>query len=157
LLGAGRGESVDLREIEALGVHLGMDDFGVGNASLTNLQSLPIDFFKISASFVANLDATIARDVAGNAIVGALLELGRGLKLRTIAAGIERHDELELVREFGCRYGQGNLLGQPLTSAAFTRLRVTSRHPSKQLSHAPSPNVPRLFGLPRARADKAGL
>jgi diguanylate cyclase (GGDEF)-like protein/PAS domain S-box-containing protein len=124
LMRAGHSASVELAAVAALGVHLGMDDFGAGNASPTNLQHLPIDFLKIGQSFVANLNGGVAPDEDGNAIVHALTDLGRGLKLHTIADGIRRDEELSLMREFGCQYGQGNLFARPMTGEDFTRLLV---------------------------------
>ena len=90
LMRAGHSASVEMSAVEALGVHLGIDDFGAGNASPTNLQRLPIDFLKIRRSFITNLSSETPTDADGNAIVATLTELGRGLKLRTIADGIER-------------------------------------------------------------------
>ena len=113
LMRAGHSASVELAEVAALGVHLGLDDFGAGNASPTTLQHLPIDFLKIGQSFVANLNGAIAADEAGNAIVHALTDLGRGLKLHTIADGLRRDEELSLMSQFGCEYGQGNLFAGP--------------------------------------------
>jgi diguanylate cyclase (GGDEF)-like protein/PAS domain S-box-containing protein len=124
LMRAGHSASVELAAVAALGVHLGMDDFGAGNASPTNLQHLPIDFLKIGQSFVANLNGGVAPDEDGNAIVHALTDLGRGLKLHTIADGIRRDEELSLMRDFGCQYGQGNLFARPMTGEDFTRLLV---------------------------------
>ncbi len=122
LMRAGHSASVELAEVAALGVHLGLDDFGAGNASPTTLQHLPIDFLKIGQSFVANLNSGIAADEDGNAIVHALTDLGHGLKLHTIADGIRREEEVSLMRQFGCEYGQGNLFARPMTSQDFTRL-----------------------------------
>ncbi len=122
LMRAGHSASVELAAVAELGVHLGLDNFGSGNASPTNLQHLPIDFLKIGQSFVANLNGGIASDEDGNAIVHALTDLGRGLKLHTIADGIRRDEELSLMREFGCQYGQGNLFARPMTGEDFTQL-----------------------------------
>lgn len=121
LMRAGHSASVELAAVAALGVQLGMDDFGTGNASPAQLQRLPIDYLRIGQSFVANLDAAIPSDEDGNAVVRALVDIGRGLKLRTIADGIRQDEALVLVREFGCQYGQGNLLGRPMTTEEFTR------------------------------------
>jgi diguanylate cyclase (GGDEF)-like protein/PAS domain S-box-containing protein len=125
LLRAGHSSSVELTAIQALGVHLGMDDFGTGYASLTNLQRLPIDFVKIDRSFIATLNREGPGDADASALVAALTELGRGLNLRTIAEGIERPEELALLREFGCRYGQGYLLARPQPRNDCTQLLIT--------------------------------
>src|SRR5207302_8754428 len=119
LMRAGHSASVELAAVAALGVHLGMDDFGAGTASPASLQHLPIDFLRIGQSFVANLEGGSPRDEGGNAIVHALTDIGRGLKLRTIADGMRRDEELSLMCEFGCDYGQGNLFARPMTSEDF--------------------------------------
>jgi diguanylate cyclase (GGDEF)-like protein/PAS domain S-box-containing protein len=120
LLRAGHSATVELSAVQQLGVHLGMDDFGTGHSSLTNLQRLPIDFFKIDRSFIASLDRDDGERVGGTAIVAALVQLGTTLGLRTIAEGIETTAERDLVRMHGCRYGQGFLLGRPMPAGAHT-------------------------------------
>ena len=116
LLRAGHAATVELAAVRALGVHVGMDDFGTGYASLTNLQRLPIDFFKIDQSFVKCLDRNDGAQASGNAIVAALAQLGSTLGLRTIAEGIESPEEADLLRAYGCRYGQGFLLARPMSA-----------------------------------------
>jgi diguanylate cyclase (GGDEF)-like protein/PAS domain S-box-containing protein len=122
LLRAGHSATVELSAVQALGTHLGMDDFGTGYASLTNLQRLPIDFFKIDRSFVACLDQSDPEQASGNAIVAALAQLGTTLGLRTIAEGIESAEEAELLRTYGCTYGQGFLLARPMSADAHSSL-----------------------------------
>jgi diguanylate cyclase (GGDEF)-like protein/PAS domain S-box-containing protein len=116
LLRAGHSATVELAAVRALGVHIGMDDFGTGYASLTNLQRLPIDFFKIDQSFVKCLDRNDGAQASGNAIVAALAQLGSTLGLRTIAEGIESTEEADLLRAYGCGYGQGFLLARPMSA-----------------------------------------
>ena len=116
LLRAGHSATVELAAVRDLGVHIGMDDFGTGYASLTNLQRLPIDFFKIDQSFVKCLDRNDGAQASGNAIVAALAQLGSTLGLRTIAEGIESPEEADLLRAYGCGYGQGFLLARPMTA-----------------------------------------
>jgi diguanylate cyclase (GGDEF)-like protein/PAS domain S-box-containing protein len=122
LLRAGHSATVELAAVQALGVHIGMDDFGTGYASLTNLQRLPIDFFKIDQSFVKCLDRDDCAQASGNAIVAALAQLGATLGLRTIAEGIESPEEAELLRAYGCGYGQGFLLARPMPAEDHSSL-----------------------------------
>ncbi len=122
LLRAGHSATVQLGAVQQLGVHIGMDDFGTGYASLTNLQRLPIDFFKIDQSFVGSLNRGDGERASANAIVAALTQLGATLGLRTIAEGIESIEEAELLRAYGCNYGQGFLLARPMPAAAHSLL-----------------------------------
>jgi diguanylate cyclase (GGDEF)-like protein/PAS domain S-box-containing protein len=122
LLRAGHSATVELSAVQALGVHLGMDDFGTGYSSLTNLQRLPIDFFKIDRGFIASLDRDGCDRLGGNAIVAALAQLGATLGLRTIAEGIEIPEERDLLSVYGCRYGQGYLLARPMPADAQSEL-----------------------------------
>jgi len=127
LLRAGHSATVELSAVQGLGVHLGIDDFGTGYSSLTNLQRLPIDFFKIDRGFIARLDRDDEERVGGKAIVGALTQLATNLGLRTIAEGIETTEERDLLRGYGCRYGQGFLLARPMPAAAHTALLAGSQ------------------------------
>ena len=122
LLRAGHSATVELSAVQALGTHLGMDDFGTGYASLTNLQRLPIDFLKIDRSFVECLNRKDGAHTSGNAIVAALAQLGGTLGLRTVAEGIERVEEAELLRSYGCDYGQGFFLARPMTADQHSSL-----------------------------------
>jgi diguanylate cyclase (GGDEF)-like protein/PAS domain S-box-containing protein len=122
LLRAGHSATVELAAVQALGVHIGMDDFGTGYASLSNLQRLPIDFFKIDQSFVKCLDRDGDADASGNAIVQALTQLGSTLGLRTIAEGIESEEATGLLLSFGCGYGQGFHLARPMPPDAHSSL-----------------------------------
>jgi diguanylate cyclase (GGDEF)-like protein/PAS domain S-box-containing protein len=127
LLRAGHSATVELSAVQALGVHLGMDDFGTGFSSLTNLQRLPIDFFKIDRSFIQSLDRGDADRVDGNAVVAALAQLGATLGLRTIAEGIETSEERDLLRAYGCQFGQGYLLARPMSADAHSDLLAGSQ------------------------------
>ena len=113
---AGHSAAVELAAVRELGVCIGMDDFGTGYATLTNLQQLPIDFLKIDRSFVITLKhGANARD-HGNAIVAAISQIGQTLDLETIAEGIETEEQAELLREFGCPFGQGFQFARPAPS-----------------------------------------
>lgn len=126
LLRAGHSATLQLGAVQQLGVHIGMDDFGTGYASLTNLQRLPIDFFKIDQSFVGSLSRGDGEQASGNAIVAALTQLGATLGLRTIAEGIESIEEADLLRAYGCKLGQGFLLARPMPAAAHSLLLAES-------------------------------
>ena len=100
---------VELRKIKDLGCEIGTDDFGIGYSSLSYLKRFPVDFFKIDRSFVAGLGEARVDE----AIVDALLCLGRGLNLRVIAEGVETTQQLGRLDALGCLFAQGYLFARP--------------------------------------------
>jgi diguanylate cyclase (GGDEF)-like protein/PAS domain S-box-containing protein len=99
-----------LRELKALGVRIALDDFGTGYSSLSYLRRFPFDKLKIDASFVQGLGDGGEAD----AIVRAIVALGRSLSLKITAEGVETFDQLERLREHSCDQVQGFLLGRPM-------------------------------------------
>ncbi len=98
-----------LNDLRALGVTIALDDFGTGWSALSYLRTLPVDVIKIDRSFVADLPT----DLAACAVVSAVLNLGHGMGLVVVAEGVERQDQLDLLRDMGCDEYQGYLDGQP--------------------------------------------
>ncbi len=99
-----------LTDIRDLGVELGLDDFGTGYASLTHLRRLPLTFVKIDQSFVQGLGS----DDEDQRIVAAVIDLAANLGLRSIAEGVETHEQLDRLSDLGCDQAQGYLLTGPL-------------------------------------------
>jgi diguanylate cyclase (GGDEF)-like protein/PAS domain S-box-containing protein len=129
LLRVGHSASAELDAIRTLGVHIGLDDFGTGYASLTNLQALPIDFLKIDRSFVITLKRGVNRRDHGNAIVAAVARIGLTLDLETIAEGIETEEQADLLREYGCPYGQGYQFARPAPADEIAKLLTAPARP----------------------------
>jgi diguanylate cyclase (GGDEF)-like protein/PAS domain S-box-containing protein len=92
------------------GLRIAIDDFGTGYSSLSRLREMPVDVLKIDRSFVSN----VGSDDQSASIVGAFLELARGLGMTTLAEGIETADELRFLRERACMLGQGFLFSKPV-------------------------------------------
>jgi EAL domain-containing protein (putative c-di-GMP-specific phosphodiesterase class I) len=95
------------------GVRVSIDDFGTGYSSLSYLSRLPIDTIKIDRSFLRDLGG------AGHdrSIVRAMTALADALRLNVVAEGIENPDQLRILRELGCAFGQGFLWSRPLEPA----------------------------------------
>ena len=96
-----------------MGVRLSVDDFGTGYTSLSYLRRFPVDQVKIDRSFVSELgcDPGAEQDLA---VVRAIVDLSRSLRLDTVAEGIETAEQLEALRSLGCALGQGYHLARPL-------------------------------------------
>jgi diguanylate cyclase (GGDEF)-like protein/PAS domain S-box-containing protein len=99
----------ELRELSEMGVRIALDDFGTGYSSLSLLRQFPVDMVKIDRSFVEPMLA----DRSAYAIVKAVLGMCHDMGLSTVAEGIERDDQLDLLRRLGCSHGQGYLFGRP--------------------------------------------
>ena len=99
-----------LAELEALGIRLALDDFGVGHSSLANLKLLPVHVLKLDRSFVMSM-ATDARDAA---IVEAIVILGQAMALHVVAEGVERAEDLERLARLGCDVAQGYHVARPM-------------------------------------------
>ncbi|ATA59055.1 Signal transduction diguanylate cyclase [Geobacillus stearothermophilus] len=101
-----------LDELKRLGVGIAVDDFGSGYSSFHYLKQLPATILKIDRAFIERLH-TNASDAA---IVKAIITMGRGLGLETIAEGVEALEQLERLRDLQCSYAQGYALCPPLVA-----------------------------------------
>ena len=107
-----------LGSLRKLGVSLLMDDFGTGYSSLNHLHMFPFDTLKIDRSFVGRMtegDQPLQ-------IVRTIIELARVLGMDVVAEGIETVEQYCLLRQLGCRYGQGYLFARPMSAEAVTQL-----------------------------------
>jgi len=118
LLGDERAVVSDLHRLRALGVQISIDDFGTGYSSIAYLRRLPVDAIKIDRSFVAEI--TEARDDA--ALAAAIVSMGRAIRLRVIAEGVETAGQRELLAAWGCDEMQGFLFSRAVPADAAGRL-----------------------------------
>ena len=102
-----------LDELAALGIKLSIDDYGVGQASLAYLKSLPVDELKLDRSFVT----AITESPRNAAIVESTIMLSHALGLSVVAEGVETQAELRWLREHGCDIAQGYGIARPMTAA----------------------------------------
>ena len=107
-----------LHALRELGVRISMDDFGTGYSSLSYLRSFPFDKIKIDQSFVRELDAK--RDA--QAIMRAIVSLGKGLGVTITAEGVETEAEMSCLRAEGCHEGQGFLFSRARPNAEIVEL-----------------------------------
>jgi PAS domain S-box-containing protein len=110
--------AVVLSELKALGVRLSIDDFGTGYSSLSRLQKFPVDVMKIDRGFVAEMD----RDSETHEIVRIIVMLAKNLGMKVVAEGIERTEQIALLKQMGCELGQGYLFSKPVDAEATWQL-----------------------------------
>jgi predicted signal transduction protein with EAL and GGDEF domain len=108
LMEGGEAAIAGLEALAAHGLQVYLDDFGTGYSSLTRLGRLPLSGIKLDRGFVAR-----AAGERGRRIIEAALSIGRAADLGVVAEGVETEDQLNLLRECGCRFVQGYLLGRP--------------------------------------------
>lgn len=106
-----------LSRLRQFGVRLSVDDFGTGYSSLALLQRLSVHELKIDASFVAGM----MRNEQDRVLVRSTVELAHNLGLVAVAEGIETEEQLERLRDIGCNFGQGYLLGPPVPAEELLR------------------------------------
>jgi diguanylate cyclase (GGDEF)-like protein len=91
-----------------LGARIAIDDFGAGFTSFRNLRRLGVDMVKIDGVFVQNL----ARSEDDRTFVRTMLDLARGLKLKTVAEWVQDAETAALLADWGCDYLQGSYVGE---------------------------------------------
>ncbi|SLM32901.1 EAL domain protein [Desulfamplus magnetovallimortis] len=98
-----------LHELRSLGLHVAIDDFGMGHTSLRYINAFPIDTVKIDRSLTKE-----SKDGINDHIVSTLMSLGENLKLRTIVEGVETYEQCERFKGLGCSIFQGYYFSTPL-------------------------------------------
>ncbi|MCG9772631.1 EAL domain-containing protein, partial [Vibrio diabolicus] len=106
-----------LNQLRGLGIEISLDDFGTGYSSLSYLKGLPINKLKIDRSFVSDVPS----NSDSNAIVNAIIAMGKTLSLKVVAEGIETQEQADYLFEKGCVYGQGYLFSRPVSAEKLFR------------------------------------
>ena len=96
-------------DLKALGCKFALDDFGAGFASFYYVKHLPIDYLKIDGEFIKDLPQA----PADRLVVKALVDVCRGLKIKTIAEFVQDAETVSILRELGVDYAQGYFIGHP--------------------------------------------
>lgn len=114
-----------LRALADSGVKLAVDDFGTGYSSLSYLRQFPIDTLKIDQSFVNQMTSNL--DDA--TIVSAVISMGKSLKRRVIAEGVETADQRVFLMAHHCDEGQGYYFSRPVVADTLATLLRTGAFP----------------------------
>lgn len=110
-----------LNTLSAMGIHLAVDDFGTGYSSLSYLRRFPIDTLKIDSSFIHG----ITRNADSASLVSAMINMGKSLKQRVIAEGVETAAQAAFLLERKCGLGQGYFFTRPMAAEGLTSLLRT--------------------------------
>lgn len=97
------------------GFHLAIDDFGTGYSSLSYLKRFNVDVIKVDKSFIDDIET----EQADKDIVKAIMAMTTSLGFKTLVEGVERLEQADIVKNFGCGYGQGYYFGRPLNADEF--------------------------------------
>jgi diguanylate cyclase (GGDEF)-like protein/PAS domain S-box-containing protein len=107
-----------LNELNRLGIHVSLDDFGKGYSSLSYLKSFPLKVLKIDRSFMQDMDV----DKKNEAIISTIISMGHTLNLEVIAEGVEKEEQLAFLKSQYCDAVQGFLLGRPVSGEELSRI-----------------------------------
>jgi EAL domain-containing protein (putative c-di-GMP-specific phosphodiesterase class I) len=111
-----------LEALQAKGIQIALDDFGIGYSSLIYLMRFPINSLKIDRSFIQD----IHMQSEGAIIAKTILALAKNLKYAVVAEGVETVEQLEFLKELQCDYMQGYLFSKPLPAYDMTALLIES-------------------------------
>ena len=131
-------ESV-LKSLRARGVQIAVDDFGTGYSSLSYLAKFSIDTIKIDQSFVRRI-TTCPNDTG---IVTAIISMGRSLRMRVVAEGVETQEELSFLQANQCEEAQGYYFSRPVLPKSWRNCSP----PARKRDTASLPTRPRRRSL----------
>ncbi len=97
------------RKIRTYGIKIALDDFGSGYSNFTHILNLPIDFIKIDASLISNID----RDEHSQIMVETIVGLAHKINVKTIAEFVSSKEILTTVKKLKVDYAQGYYIGKP--------------------------------------------
>lgn len=107
-----------LHGIKRLGIKVALDDFGTGYSSLSYLTSFQVDTIKIDRSFVMNC----SHNEKSRVIIKTIIAMGHSLGMEIVAEGIEKPEQFQLLRQYGCDEYQGYYFSPPVSGTKFEEL-----------------------------------
>lgn len=110
-----------LQSLKSLGVRIAIDDFGARQAALHQLPRIPVDILKIDKAFIDRVGR------GGVSVAHVVLALGKSMRLRTVAEGIEAEEQVTELLRLKCEFGQGLLFSRPLSPAGVGALLRSDR------------------------------
>ena len=112
-----------LQSLKSLGVRIAIDDFGARQAALHQLPRIPVDILKIDKAFIDR----VGRTGGGVSVAHVVLALGKSMRLRTVAEGVEAEEQVTELLRLKCEFGQGLLFSRPLSPAGVGALLRSAR------------------------------
>ncbi|MEP4546636.1 MAG: EAL domain-containing protein [Saccharospirillum sp.] len=106
-----------VRAVRSRGIEISIDDFGTGYSNLNRIQDFKSDVIKIDRSFVQGLDE-ISRD---ESLIPFIIRLAQHHGMKVLAEGIETEQQHSILKNFGIAYGQGYLLGRPMSANGLSK------------------------------------
>ena len=118
----------NILDLKKAGMKIAMDDFGAGHSSLTLLTRCPIDTLKIDREVIQEIHS----DSRSRIIVQSMIDLASSLDVTVCAEGIEFKEQVHVLSEMNCEFGQGYYFSEPLSAAQLTTLmEVQNRNSDK--------------------------
>ena len=109
-----------LKELRKLGFGISLDDFGVGYSSFNHIKTLPLDTLKIDRSLIFSIE----NDKRTFSIIDTLINLSHSLGLDVVCEGVEKENEMELLRTLGCDRIQGYHISKAITKSDFIKFLI---------------------------------
>lgn len=110
-----------IRQLQAKGFAILMDDFGNGYSSLSVLKDVNVDILKIDMAFMQESELSAGRS---ESVLASIIRMAKWLNIPVIAEGVERSDQVEFLRSVGCEYIQGYYFGRPMPGSQYNELLV---------------------------------
>ncbi|MFW5814459.1 MAG: EAL domain-containing protein [Spirochaetota bacterium] len=98
-----------LRDLQSAGFRLYLDDFGEGHSSIRYLREFGVDSVKLDRAYLQNVE----RSESARSLVSGFTQLAHGMRLEAVIEGVETPGQLDFIRQAGCDYAQGFLVGRP--------------------------------------------
>lgn len=116
-----------LSQMKNCGCKIAIDDFGTGYSSLSYLKRVQVDILKIDRTFVRD----IMTDASDAEMIKAILHMAKAFNLETVAEGVETREQLDYIKQHGCKYTQGYLFSQPLPYEEYMNFveKYNPQHP----------------------------
>jgi len=113
-----------IKDLRSLGVGIALDDFGSGYSSLEYVSKLPMDYLKIDRTFMMNMNTNPDNKI----ILETIMTLAKGMKVKTVAEGVERKEDFKFLREIGCDLAQGYFINKPMDVHSFEEFLASWQH-----------------------------